>query len=107
MLNCPYCDNEQEPYDLNEENEVYEVGCEKCNKIFGVEIEYWLSYAISKLPCSNGKEHKMKKTRRTHKVVNGFERWYCVWCNRWVDRKSECSKDCAKNKIDECWKCQE
>jgi hypothetical protein len=63
-LRCPYCDYYQEPdCDNREPNTLFEHECEKCEKIFGYEIEYYPSYTEVELPCANGEPHDWQPIR--------------------------------------------
>ncbi len=70
-LTCPYCGHEREACDIHEPERLHEVECSKCEKNFGVEVEYWPSYTMLKLPCANGEPHKWVK-------IVGVPDWHFV-----------------------------
>jgi len=103
-LTCPYCGHEQDAYDI-EGNGRNEVECEKCEKLYGVTVEYAPVYSEYIMPCANGEAHTMKKGARAPRVINGCEYWFCVHCDYTEERPSKCSETCTANKVENCWKC--
>jgi hypothetical protein len=104
-LTCPYCGNEQNVDDINETDCTHEVECEKCERIYGVTIEYYPSYFELKMPCANGEPHDMKKITRAPRVMNGCHEYSCRYCDHTENRPSECSNGCNLNKST-CWNCE-
>jgi transcription elongation factor Elf1 len=105
-LTCPYCGHEQDAEEMHEPDTLYEIECEECQKIFGVNVEWEPTYYCKEAPCLNGEPHEMHKTIRFPRVIGGRERWHCMTCDHTENRPSECSKDCDKDKAG-CWECDD
>lgn len=81
-INCPYCHH---PHDANSENNeqetLYEVECEECDKIFGYSFTLYKIYKERELPCANGKKHKWEKIIGAPKEF--YENKYrCSFCEK-------------------------
>jgi hypothetical protein len=97
-LKCPYCGFCQEANDIREPDMTHEVECESCGKVYGVTVDYIPSYHETIMPCANGEPHKMVKTRRVPKVINGTEEYHCEYCDHRENRPAPCSENCLKEK---------
>lgn len=76
-ITCPYCGhNQSEPEECYQEDELYTVECDRCNKIYGITPYYIKGYIESKMPCANGEPHNYQKL---HTSREG-EWEYCEYC---------------------------
>lgn len=81
-VECPYCGEWQE-IDHDDgygytEDEVYQQGCCKCDKIFTYTTSIMFNYEAEKAPCLNGGEHKWKQC---YTVPRKYTKMMCVYCD--------------------------
>lgn len=79
MIECPYCEHEQnDPDDCYKDDVHYDNECNNCKKTYGFKIYYEPEYDSYKLPCANGEKHLWKKTMLYHKESYFYR---CDYCN--------------------------
>lgn len=60
-VNCPYCGAPVEIGDMGQdENEIYDYKCPKCEKIFAYTVTYSIDCYAHKADCLNGADHNFK-----------------------------------------------
>ena len=75
-VQCPYCDADQE---INhddgfgyEENELHEMQCGECEKMFTFDTTIMYYYESYQADCLNGGEHKIVYPNRRNNRTHGF-----------------------------------
>ena len=108
-VTCPYCGFDEDSFDTCEcePDTMCEHTCTKCNKIFGVVVEYYPSYTESKMPCANGGECDMQKVASYPRVINGMEEYRCEYCYAIEHRDAACKDSCTNRDGGhyKCWDC--
>lgn len=76
---CPYCHHfQEEPDECYTEDELCEVECEGCGKIYGVRPYYVRGYYEYPMDCANGSPHEYEKLHTSRE--GNWER--CKWCEK-------------------------